>query len=228
MGKNSHGKRYREEAGKVPSDAVSIVEAVQFLKQCKATKFDQTVELVMWLGIDPRQADQQIRGSISLPNGIGKTKKVVAFCEDALVDAAKEAGAVEAGGDELIKKIQGGWMDFDVTVATPGMMRSVSRLGRLLGPQGKMPSPKAGTVTEDVATAVAENTAGKVQFRNDDGGNLHLPVGRLGFDDDKLVGNIDTFVARIKSMKPASTKGVFMKKVCLSATMTPSVRLNVE
>ena len=228
MGKNSHGKRYREEAEKAPSGAVSTLQAVQFLKQCKVTKFDQTVELVMWLGIDPRQADQQIRGSISLPNGIGKTKKVVAFCEDALVDAAKEAGAVEAGGDELIKKIQGGWMDFDVTVATPGMMRSVSRLGRLLGPQGKMPSPKAGTVTEDVATAVAENTAGKVQFRNDDGGNLHLPVGRLGFDDDKLVGNIDTFVARIKSMKPASTKGVFMKKVCLSATMTPSVRLNVE
>lgn len=228
MGKRSHGKRYREEFGKIPSHAVPVHEGIAFLKQCKPVKFDQTVELAIWLGIDPRQAEQQIRGSISLPNGIGKTKKVVAFCEDAQAEAAKEAGAIEAGGDDLIKKIQDGWTDFDVAVATPSMMRSVSRLGRVLGPQGKMPSPKAGTVVEDIPTAVAENAAGKVQYRNDDGGNIHLPVGKLSFEDEKLAQNVEAFLSRIRSLKPASTKGQYIKKVCLSATMTPAVALAVE
>ncbi|MHC4716603.1 MAG: 50S ribosomal protein L1 [Planctomycetota bacterium] len=228
MGRQSHGKRYREATKQIPAEPVSVRDGIQRLKQCKPTKFDQTVELVMWLGIDPRQADQQVRGSISLPNGIGRSKKVVAFCEDAQVEAAKEAGAVEAGSDDLIKKIQDGWMDFDVAVAAPGMMRSVSRLGRILGPQGKMPSPKAGTVVEDVATAVAENAAGKVQFRNDEGGNVHVPVGRLSFEEGKLAENVEAFLSRIRSMKPATTKGQFIKKVCLSATMTPAIRLDVE
>ncbi|HET6430459.1 MAG TPA: 50S ribosomal protein L1 [Phycisphaerae bacterium] len=228
MGRRSYGKRYREDLGKFPSAPVPVRDGVRFLKQCKPAKFDQTVELAIWLGIDPRQAEQQIRGSISLPHGIGKTKKVVAFCEDAQVAAAKEAGAVEAGGDELIKKIQDGWTDFDVAVATPSMMRSVSRLGRVLGPQGKMPSPKAGTVVEDVVTAVAENAAGKVQYRNDDGGNIHLPVGKLSFEEDKLAENVEAFLSRLRSVKPATVKGQYIKKACLSATMTPGVALAVE
>jgi len=227
MGRKSHGKRYREDLKKVPAEAVSVPEAVKVLKEFSAAKFDQMVELAIWLGIDPRQADQQIRGSISLPHGIGKSKRVVAFCDEQQVPDALEAGAVEAGSDELIKKIQDGWTDFDVAVATQAMMRSVSRLGRVLGPQGKMPSPKAGTVVEDVVQAVKENAAGKIQFRNDDGGNLHVPVGTLSFEPEKLTENVEAFLAVGQSMKPAVSKGIYIKKACLSATMTPAVRLEV-
>ena len=161
MGKK-HGKRFRAAFEKVLDGPVAVGEAVRVLKEFTQTKFDQTVELVLWLGIDPKQADQAIRGSISLPNGIGKTKRVVAFCEGEQAEAAKSAGAIEAGVDELIEKIQKGWTDFDVAVATPAVMRSVSKLGRILGPQGKMPSPKAGTVRDDVPEAVKEYAAGKL------------------------------------------------------------------
>ena len=228
MGTKAHGKRYKADAEKAPEQALSLAEAVEALKRFSRPKFDQTVELVIWLGIDPKQSDQQIRGSISLPHGIGKTKKVVVFCDEASVEAAREAGAVEAGGDELIEKIQGGWTDFDVAVAQPAMMRNVSKLGRVLGPQGKMPSPKAGTVVEDVATAVREYSAGKVEFRNDDGGNLHTPIGKLSFDVDALVANAEAFLSRVRSLKPAACKGQYLRKACLSATMSPSVRLAVE
>jgi len=227
MGK-AHGKRYRSDAAKAPAEPMAIPEAVKVVKQFNQAKFDQTVELAVWLGIDPKQSDQQVRGSISLPHGIGKTKKVVVFCDDAQAEQARSAGATEAGGDELIEKVQGGWSDFDVAVATPAMMRSVSRLGRILGPQGKMPSPKSGTVVEDVVTAVKEYSAGKVEFRNDEGGNVHTPVGKLSFDDDALVGNIEAFLTRVRGIKPVACKGQYIKKVCLSATMTPSVRLAVE
>jgi len=228
MGRQAHGKRYRAEAAKVPQDPQSLTEAVRSLKALGQAKFDQTVELVVWLGIDPKQSDQQVRGSISLPHGIGKTKKVVAFCDQAQADAAREAGAVEAGGDELIDKIQKGWTDFDVAVAQPAMMRSVSKLGRLLGPQGKMPSPKAGTVVDDVVTAVKEYSAGKIEFRNDEGGNLHAPIGKLSFEAEALVANAEAFLTRVRSMKPAACKGSYLKKACLSATMSPSVRLAME
>jgi len=207
---------------------VSSAEAVAAIKSFEAGKFDQTVELVMHLGIDPRQADQALRGSIALPHGIGQTRKVVAFCEDADVEKAIEAGAAEAGSDELIKKIQDGWTDFDVAVATPAMMKSVSRLGRVLGPTGKMPSPKAGTVNPDVAETVKAYVAGKVEYRNDDFGNLHVPVGKMSFDADKLTENIDSFIKYVKKIKPASAKGVYMKRVCISGTMTPSVDLDVH
>ncbi len=227
MGRNHHGKRYRAEAQKVPDQPVGLAEAVGVLKQFNSAKFDQTVELTVWLGIDSRQADQQVRGSISLPHGIGKTKRVIAFCEDQQVASALEAGAVAAGGDDLIKKIQGGWMDFDVAVATPTMMRSVSRLGRILGPQGKMPSPKSGTVVQEVAPAVAEYTAGKIEFRNDEGGNIHVPVGKLSFEPEKLVENVQAFLERLGAMRPAAAKGQYIKKVCLSATMSPAVRVAV-
>ena len=226
MGKK-HGKRYQSDMEKVPSGPVSVSEAVGLLKQFDGTKFDQTVELVVWLGIDPKQADQAIRGATSLPNGIGKTRKVIAFCSDDDAVAARDAGAIEAGGDDLVAKVQKGWLDFDVAIATGAMMRSVSRLGRVLGPIGKMPSPKAGTVVDDVSAAVKEYAAGKIKFRNDDGGNIHAPVGKISFEAEKLVENIKAFLSQLKAMKPASSKGTYIKKACLSATMSPAIELNV-
>ena len=223
----TRSKRYTALAEKAPDGKVPVAEAVKVIQGFDSPKFDPTVELVMHLGIDSRQADQALRGSISLPNGIGVTRKVIAFCEGEDVEKAVEAGASEAGSDELVKKIQDGWMDFDVAVATPAMMRGVSRLGRILGPQGKMPSPKAGTVVEDVATAVREYAAGKVEYRNDEGGNLHVPVGKASFEADKLVENIEAFMGFVKKSRPASTKGTYIKKACLSATMSPSVELEV-
>jgi len=224
---SAHGKRYRDDVAKVPEGPVTVPEAVEVLKQFNQAKFDQTVELVVWLGIDPKQADQQIRGAISLPHGIGKSKRVVAFCDPEQAEAALAAGAAEAGSDELIRKIQDGWTDFDVAVAPPAMMRSVSRLGRILGPVGKMPSPKAGTVVEDIPKAVREYSGGKFEFRNDDGGNVHGPVGKLSFEDSRLVENVEAFLERVRAMKPSGSKGAYIKKACLSATMTPAVRLQV-
>ncbi|UCG32884.1 MAG: 50S ribosomal protein L1 [Phycisphaerales bacterium] len=191
-------------------------------------KYDQTVELVMHLGIDPKQADQMIRGSVSLPHGIGKTKRVIAFCEEELVDKAKAAGAVEAGGEDLVEKIQGGWMDFDVAVAHPKLMGKVGKLGRILGPSGKMPSPKSGTVTPKVEEAIKEYAAGKIEYRNDAGGNIHAIVGRISFEPAKLKENIDFFVGHIRKAKPATAKGQFIRRVCVSGTMTPSVSLAIE
>jgi len=216
-------KRYKKEAETVTKDIVSLSEAVEKIRSFKSVKFDQTVECVMQLGIDPKQADQLIRGSISLPHGVGKQKRVIAFCEDSDAEAAIAAGAIEAGGDDLVKKVEGGWMDFDVAIASPKVMGKVGKLGRVLGPQGKMPSPKNGTVTNDVTTAVAEFAAGKVEFRNDAGGNVHAVVGKQSFDSQKLVENIEAFVSHIKKMKPSAAKGTYIKKVCISATMSPSV-----
>jgi len=190
-------------------------------------KFDQTIECVLQLGIDPKQADQIVRGAISLPHGVGKQKKVIAFCEDSGVEAAQKAGAIEAGCDELIKKISDGWTDFDVAVASPKVMGKVGKLGRVLGPQGKMPSPKNGTVTNDVATAVAEFAAGKVEFRNDAGSNVHVVVGRQSFEKEKLIENIEAFVSHIKKIKPSSAKGTYIKKMCISATMSPGITVNL-
>ena len=223
MGKS---KRYIGQAGKVGKEAISLPEAVEKVKSFKA-KFDQSVECVMTLGIDPKQADQLIRGSISLPHGIGKQKKVIAFCEDSDIEAAKAAGAIEAGCDELVAKVSGGWLDFDVAIASPRVMGKVGKLGRVLGPQGKMPSPKNGTITPKIVEAVAEFAAGKVEYRNDAGGNIHVPVGKQSFESDKLVANIDAFVSHIKKIKPASSKGTYIKGMFISATMSPSVRINV-
>jgi len=221
------GKRHRAWTEKVPAEKVDIPKAVEIIKGFDSPKFDPTVELVMHLGIDPRQADQALRGSISLPHGIGRQRKVIAFCDDADVEKALAAGAIEAGVDDLVKKIQGGWMDFDVAVATPKVMKNVAKLGRVLGPQGKMPSPKAGTVVKDIEVAVKEYGAGKVEYRNDDGGNLHVPVGKASFDAAKLVENIEAFVKYIKKLRPASTKGTYIKKACISATMSPAVELEL-
>jgi large subunit ribosomal protein L1 len=179
------------------------------------------------LGIDPKQADQLVRGSLSLPHGVGKQKRVIAFCDDSQVEAARNAGAVEAGSDELVKKITDGWADFDVAVASPKVMGKVGKLGRVLGPQGKMPSPKNGTVTDEVPTAVAEFTAGKIEYRNDAGGNVHAVVGKQSFDKQRLMENIEAFVSHIKKIKPAAAKGTYIKKACLSASMSPGVEMVV-
>ncbi|HDS85537.1 MAG TPA: 50S ribosomal protein L1 [Phycisphaerales bacterium] len=221
-------KRYKADAQKAVKDPLSLDEVIKKLKTFASTKFDQTVECVMHLGIDPKQADQMIRGAISLPHGIGKSRRVVAFCDDSEVEAAKAAGAIEAGSDELIKKISDGWLDFDVAIASPKVMGKVGKLGRVLGPQGKMPSPKNGTVTADVVTAIKEFAAGKVEFRNDSGGNVHGVVGKLSFDDTKLKENIQAFIDHIKRSKPSGAKGTYIKKVCISATMSPSVVLDVS
>jgi len=220
------GKRYIAAAKDLPSGPVSLSEAVKKVKSFPPIKFDQTVNCVVWLGIDPKLSDQIIRGSVSLPNGVGKSKKVIAFCEDSDVEAAKQAGAIEAGIDELVKKITGGWADFDVAIASPKVMGKVGRLGKVLGPQGKMPSPKNGTVTQDIFTAIKEFAAGKIEFKNDAGGNVHAVVGKLSFDENKLVENIQAFVALIKKMKPVSSKGTYIKKLTISATMSPGIQID--
>lgn len=220
-------KRYKKEAQQIGKEPVSLAEAVERIKSFTSVKFDQTVECVLQLGIDSKQAEQLIRGSISLPHGIGKQKKVIAFCEDSDTEAARKAGAIEAGCDELIKKISEGWLDFDVAIASPKVMAKVSKLGKTLGPQGKMPSPKKGTVTEDLATTVAEFAAGKVEFKNDAGGNVHLVVGKQSFEAQKLMENIETFVSHIKKIKPATAKGTYIKKMCVSAAMSPAIAVSV-
>ncbi|UCE98759.1 MAG: 50S ribosomal protein L1 [Planctomycetota bacterium] len=221
------GKRYKKEAEQLDKEPMGLVEAVEKVKSFSSVKFDQSIECVLFLGIDPKQADQLIRGSVSLPHGIGKQKKVIAFCEDSEVEAARAAGAIEVGCDELIKKISDGWLDFDVAVASPKVMGKVGKLGRILGPQGKMPSPKNGTITTDIATAVAEFAAGKVEFKNDAGGNVHVVVGKQSFEAQKLIENIEAFISHIKKIKPATAKGAYIRKMCISATMSPSITVGI-
>ena len=222
-------KRYKEAVKSAVVDPVAIDAAVDAVKKFKPTKFDQSVELIFSLGIDAKQADQMIRGSLSLPHGIGKAKRVIAFCPEHLVTGALNAGAIRAGGQELVADIEkNNFTDFDVAVATPDMMRFVGRLGKVLGPKGLMPSPKAGTVTPNIADAVKEYAAGKVEFRNDAGGNVHSVVGKVSFDDGKLVDNINAMIAQIRKMKPQTSKGAYFKKVVIKATMTPAVQLAVS
>ena len=220
-------KRYRKEAEQVSETPLSLVDAVEKIKSLKSVKFDQSVDCVVNLGIDTKLTEQNVRGSLSLPHGIGKQKKVIAFCEDADIETAKAAGAIEAGCDDLVKKINDGWMDFDVAIASPKVMGKVGKLGKVLGPQGKMPSPKNGTVTADVATAVKEFAAGRIEFKNDAGGNVQAVVGKQSFEKEKLMANIEAFLAHIRKIKPAAVKGTYIKKVCISATMSPSVIVGV-
>jgi large subunit ribosomal protein L1 len=226
--------------GEKASD-LSVTEGVAKVKEMAAVRADRsykngrkrkskdsTVELVVHLGIDPRQADQMLRGAISLPKGIGKSRTVIAFCDGALAEQARAAGAIEAGGEELIDKIQKGWTEFDVALAHPSMMGKVGKLGRVLGPQGKMPTPKAGTVTPDIVKAVQEFSAGRIEFRNDAGGNIHLPVGKASFPAVDLAENVDAAIRHLVRLKPASAKGQYIRRVALSATHTPAVHLAVE
>ncbi len=218
-------KRIKKSLEKQPQEALPLSEAVDALKSFDATKFDQSVEIVMRLGVDAAQADQIVRGSIVLPHGIGKEQRVVVFAKGPAADAAREAGADEVGDEDLAKKIQGGWTDFDVCIATPDMMKVVGPLGKVLGPRGLMPSPRAGTVTPEVAKTIGEYKAGKVEFRNEKGGNVQAIVGKLSFDSQKLVENIQAFIDTIMNLKPSSIKGVYLRSAYISATMSPSVKL---
>ena len=216
-------KALAEKAQGKPS--LPLAQAVALLKTFNTTKFDQTVEIAIRLGVDPKQADQLVRGSIVLPNGIGKSLRVVVFAKGDKIDEAKQAGADEVGGIEIAEKIKAGWTDFDVCIAAPDMMGIVGPLGKVLGPRGLMPSPRAGTVTPDLNKTVREYKAGKVEFRTDAGGNVHAVVGKLSFDEKKLAENAQAFINFVMGLKPAAVRGQYLKGIVLSATMSPGVRV---
>ncbi len=211
----------------MPQGAQTSQVAIKALRQFKNPKFDQTINVVFSLGIDPKQADQLIRGSVALPHGIGKSSRVIVFCQSDKVAAVLAAGAIEAGAEELVAKIEAGWTSFDVAIASPDMMRVVSKLGKVLGPKGLMPSPKAGTVTPDVVNAAREYTAGKQEYRNDDGGNVHGVIGKLSFSDEHLTENLNVFIATITKARPSAAKGVYVRKCVVAACMTPGVQVAV-
>ncbi|MEO8493771.1 MAG: 50S ribosomal protein L1 [Planctomycetota bacterium] len=221
-------KRYRALVSKKTTvDPLPLTAAVDVLKEFGTTKFDQSVEIHMRLGVDPKQADQIIRGSVVLPHGIGRTQRVVVFAKGEMAAAATEAGADEVGQEDLANRIKDGWLDFDVCIAAPDMMGLVGPLGRVLGPRGLMPSPRAGTVTPDVARVVREYKAGKVEFRNDAGGNVHAVVGRLSFDKNRLQENIQSFLDHINSLKPNTVKGTYVRSIAICATMSPGVAVAI-
>jgi len=205
-----------------------VTEAVALVKSMATAKFDETVEVSLRLGVDPRKGDQQVRGSVVLPHGLGgKARTVLVFAEGDKAAEAEAAGADFVGGTDLVDKIQGGWTDFDVAIAVPAMMRHVGKLGRVLGPQGKMPSPKAGTVSNDVADAVKAYKAGKVEYRVDSGSNVHGPVGKASFDGEKLAENVNAFIEAVRAAKPVASKGTYMQRVTIASTMGPGLRLDI-
>ncbi|MGL4460720.1 MAG: 50S ribosomal protein L1 [Planctomycetia bacterium] len=222
-------KRFKALEAKITTGetAVELDAALKLLKEFATTKFDQSVETAIHLGIDPKQADQMVRGAISLPSGTGKAIRLLVFAKGDNEQKAKDAGADFVGGDDLAKKIKGGWFDFDLALATPDMMGVVGPLGRELGPRGLMPTPKNGTVTNDIVTAVREFKAGKVEYRTDAGGNLHVLVGKLSFSPDQLAVNIRTLVGHIRNSRPSSVKGTFVQSVTICATMSPGIPVQV-
>lgn len=227
MGRPS--KRIREIAKTLdPVKVYSVKEAIDILKKCPAVKFDQTLEVSVKLGVDPRRSDQNVRGTVSLPNGTGKTMKILVFAKGDKVKEALAAGADYAGHDELFEKVNGGWTDFDAVIATPDMMRDVGKLGKVLGPRGLMPTPKAGTVTTDIAKAVQELKAGKIEFKLDRHGVINNGVGKLSFDADKLEQNILAYLVAIQRVKPASAKGHFMRSLVISSTMGPGLKIDLR
>ena len=222
-------KRYRKIAEGLEGKkrAYPVEEAIKRVKAKATAKFEETVDLAIKLDIDTKQADQLVRGSLSLPHGIGKAVRVVAFCEGDMAAAAEAAGAAAVGAQDLADRIAGGWLEFDVAIAHPAMMRHISKLGKVLGPKGLMPSPKGGTVTDKVAEAVREFAAGKIEFRNDKEGNVHMVVGKAGFPEQSLVDNVNAALAHIKGIRPAAVKGDFMTGAYVSSTMGPSFRLQI-
>lgn len=221
-------KRYQQAQATIDRNKIyNLEEAITLLKSLNPTKFDQTVEIAATLGIDPKKSEQQVRGSVSLPHGIGKSRKVIVFAAGEEAKAAQAAGADEVGSDELVKKITDGWLDFDIALAVPYMMKQISRLGKILGPQGKMPSIKSGTVIEDIGNAVKEFKAGKIEFRTDATGVVHAPVGKISFSPEVLQQNMQAFLEHLTSMRPASAKGVFIQGVTVAATMSPGVKIKV-
>ncbi|HCP14271.1 MAG TPA: 50S ribosomal protein L1 [Peptococcaceae bacterium] len=222
-----HGKRYLESVKKVNKDTLyEPEEAIRLVKDLANAKFDETIDLAFRLGVDPRHADQQVRGAVVLPHGTGKTLKVLVFAKGEKAKEAEEAGADFVGSDDIVAQIQGGWFGFDVAVATPDMMGTVGKLGKLLGPKGLMPNPKVGTVTMDVARAIREIKAGKVEYRVEKTGIVHVVIGKASFTQEQLVENFHTMAETLNKAKPSGAKGQYMKSVVLSATMGPAVRIN--
>ncbi len=218
------GKRYAEAVKKIDREKeYGLQEAIELVKETASARFDETVELAVRLGVDPKKADQQVRGAVVLPHGTGKTQRVLVFAKGEKAKEAEEAGADYVGAEDLINKVNQGWLDFDVVVATPDMMPQVGKLGKVLGPKGLMPNPKTGTVTLEVAKAVQEIKAGKIEYRLDKAGNIHVPVGKVSFDADKLRDNINTVLDALLKAKPSASKGTYLRKVALSSTMGPGI-----
>jgi large subunit ribosomal protein L1 len=224
----TRGKKYQAARQQVPQRPHTIEEAVPLVQKMKYTKFDETVELAVRLGVDPKQSDQMVRGTVVLPHGLGKAKRVLVIAGAEKQREAREAGADEIGGEEVVDRILGGWTDFDAVVATPDMMRAVGKLGKVLGPRGLMPNPKTGTVTVDVTKAVQEIKAGKVEFRIDKAGIVHAPIGKSSFAADRLVANAHALMDSIVKAKPAAAKGHFLKSVTMSSTMGPGVDIDTS
>lgn len=222
-----HGKKYAEAVKLIDRDATyETLEAIELVKKAASAKFDETVEAAVRLGVDPRKQDQNVRGVVVLPHGTGKTKRVLVFAKGDKLKEAEAAGADYVGDADLINKIQQGWFDFDVCVATPDMMSEVGKLGRILGGKGLMPNPKAGTVTNDVTKAIQEIKAGKIEYRLDKAGQIHAPIGKVSFDADKLNENLKALIDALNRAKPAAAKGVYLKNISISSTMGPGARLN--
>ncbi len=221
------GKNYRNAAEHVDRNALySVDEALEILKKLHKVKFDQSVDAAVRLGVNPRHADQMVRGAVTLPHGIGKSVRVLAFAKGDKVAEAREAGADHVGGMDLVEQIKGGWMEFDKVCATPDMMGSVGRIGRILGPRGLMPNPKTGTVTFDIGACVQQLKAGKIDFRVEKAGIVHAPIGRMSFDNDKLAENLKSLMETLMRLKPQTAKGTYVRSVALSGTMTPGIRLD--
>ena len=223
-----HGKKFTAAEAQVQERAYRLEEAIPLVQKVKYAKFDETVELAMRLGVDPKHADQMVRGTVVLPHGLGKSKRVLAIAGADKQKEASDAGADFVGGDELVEKILGGWVEYDAVVATPDMMRAVGRLGKVLGPRGLMPNPKTGTVTPNVAQAIKEIKAGKVEFRVDKTGIVHAPVGKTSFSTENLVANAHALVDSVVRAKPAAAKGKYLKSVTVSSTMGPGVVIDTS
>lgn len=221
------GKKYTEARNKIDREKrYDMEEALSLLPQVSFVKFDETVEVAMRLGVDPRHADQMVRGSVALPHGLGKKVRVLVFAKGQKEKEAQDAGADFVGAEDMIEKIQKGWTDFDKTIATPDMMGQVSKLGKILGPRGLMPNPKVGTVTFDIAKTVKELKAGRVEFRVDKAGNLHVPVGKVSFGKEKLMDNLNSLIDAVTRLKPASSKGTYVKGIAISTSMSPGIKID--